>query len=285
MLLSQIKPFVRQALRANFKENDETDIKQFSVDSRLFYITSGNGKITVKDTVYEVSPGNVIIFRAATKYIWTTDNIECYIVNFDFTQSHAHVKQTFHPIRAELYRESDIIDIVSFDDEPLLNEPIVVSGSDFKELAKMIFLEYTMGGENSEAILSSLMTAMILKILHTKKSAVHEESKADALSRKIISYISANYSRPIQVSDIAEWAHYNPVYINRLFKKSTGHTVHEYLCEYRLNVSAELLATLNVTVIEIAAMCGFCNLHYFSRCFKKRFGLSPTQWKSKNNMR
>ncbi len=282
MQKEQISPFVRQVLRADLKgydDKNEERIKLFTVDSRLFYVISGSGKITIGETIHNISTGNAVLFMAGTEYTLEPDNMECYIVNFDFTRTHSDIKQTFHPLNYEFFDRSKIIDNVEFDNEPLLNEPIVILENRLEGLLKNLFIEYTVGGDDCEALLSAYMSAVIFKILRQRKAITLSETKSEAISRKVISYINANYSRQIGISDIAKSVGYHPAHLNRLFKSCVGKTIHNYLAEYRLSVSTELLSTLNAGVAEIASMCGFSNYHYFSRCFKDRYGITPSSWR------
>ena len=62
-----------------------------------------------------------------------------------------------------------------------------------------------------------------------------------------------------------------------------GVTPHQYLCNKRLNTAAELLgAAFNDTdnIAEVARACGFNEPLYFSRMFKKKFGVAPTYYRS-----
>ena len=72
-------------------------------------------------------------------------------------------------------------------------------------------------------------------------------------------------------------------YLRKLFKKEMGVTPHQYLCNKRLNTAAELLgAAFNDSdnIAEVARACGFNEPLYFSRMFKKKFGVAPTYYRS-----
>ena len=65
-----------------------------------------------------------------------------------------------------------------------------------------------------------------------------------------------------------------------LFKEKTGYTPLQYLTEKRMENAKHLLSSsdLHYSISEIAELCGFEDIYYFSRVFKKNVGLSPTQW-------
>ena len=72
-------------------------------------------------------------------------------------------------------------------------------------------------------------------------------------------------------------------YLRKLFKKEMGITPHQYLCDKRLNTAAEWLSSAyNDTgnIAEVGRLCGFNEPLYFSRMFKKKFGISPSFYRS-----
>ncbi|MDE6504371.1 MAG: helix-turn-helix transcriptional regulator [Clostridia bacterium] len=73
-------------------------------------------------------------------------------------------------------------------------------------------------------------------------------------------------------------------YVRKLFKKEVGATPHEYLISKRMELAAELLSSgvsnaySNYSVSQVAEMCGFAEPLYFSRVFKKYYGVAPSAY-------
>ena len=65
-------------------------------------------------------------------------------------------------------------------------------------------------------------------------------------------------------------------------KKMTGQGFTEYLNEQRLNAAADALRSGSDTVLAIAEQCGFENLSYFNRLFKKRYEMTPREYRGRN---
>src|SRR3546814_6387914 len=64
----------------------------------------------------------------------------------------------------------------------------------------------------------------------------------------------------------------------------TGQTPTAFITERRLEQSARLIANAEAaTITEIALDVGFNDPGFFSRCFRRRFGLSPTEWRSEKH--
>ena len=73
-------------------------------------------------------------------------------------------------------------------------------------------------------------------------------------------------------------------HISRSFKKYYNMTVSDFMNQQRLNYSANLLLNTNLSVIDICYECGFQNLSWFYRNFKKKFSTSPIQFRKHTNM-
>lgn len=82
------------------------------------------------------------------------------------------------------------------------------------------------------------------------------------------------------VSHIARSVGLNPSYLNTIFKASTGMPISNYIIQRRIALAKLLLENSNYNISEIADMCGFNQLSYFSRTFKKACAMSPNQYRS-----
>ena len=95
----------------------------------------------------------------------------------------------------------------------------------------------------------------------------------------IIDYINENYMNNITIDDLADAVNLSKHYFMRFFKKYMGMTCIEYINDYRLNIASNLLLTTRVQITEIAASIGITNLSYFNRIFKKKFHMTPKEYR------
>jgi two-component system response regulator YesN len=93
-------------------------------------------------------------------------------------------------------------------------------------------------------------------------------------------FIQKNLHKNISLEDVAQHIHLSIFYFSRLFKDKTGVNYIDYLIELRLEKSKMLLLTTNDTVASIAKRVGYAETNSFSRLFKSRVGLSPSQYRS-----
>jgi AraC-type DNA-binding domain-containing proteins len=108
---------------------------------------------------------------------------------------------------------------------------------------------------------------------HIVKSEVVQEA---------IRYINENYSSEIKLNDLAEHVHLNPGYFCSVFKEEYGISPIHYLQMIRLENAKNMLANSNQSITDIANQVGFQSIHYFSRFFKANVGLTPNDFRHRN---
>ena len=96
----------------------------------------------------------------------------------------------------------------------------------------------------------------------------------------ILDYISENYAKPITIDELAEKVNLSKHYFMRFFKKYMGMTCIEYINDYRLNIAANLLVTTRMQITEVAISIGITNLSYFNRIFRKKYNMTPKEYRS-----
>ncbi|HWT73766.1 MAG TPA: AraC family transcriptional regulator [Mobilitalea sp.] len=96
-------------------------------------------------------------------------------------------------------------------------------------------------------------------------------------------YLENHYSDDISLEDIAEQVNISPQYFSKLIKKTTGFNFIDWLSMLRVKKAKELLTNSNLTVKEVCFMVGYKDPNYFSRIFKKRIGLTPSEYVKANS--
>ncbi|MDO4739289.1 MAG: helix-turn-helix domain-containing protein [Eubacteriales bacterium] len=102
--------------------------------------------------------------------------------------------------------------------------------------------------------------------------------------QRAIRYIHMHYSEPLTLSRLAQEAHLSESYFSTLFKKGCGYGFREYLAKVRVDRAMELLEKTNLGVTEIAQATGFDSQSYFSKVFRQRRGLSPSEYRRSANL-
>lgn len=106
-------------------------------------------------------------------------------------------------------------------------------------------------------------------------------SKEDkALLKKVKTYLDENYYKDVLIETLAKTFSYNRTYLGREFKKAYGVSPKEYLMDKRLTVALSLIVN-GESVSGACYKVGFSNPYNFSRYFKLKYGVSPSNYKHK----
>lgn len=100
-----------------------------------------------------------------------------------------------------------------------------------------------------------------------------------AQARRLEEYVEENLDKELTVALICRDLHTSKTALYRLFDRSVGCGVKQYLAVRRIERAKELLSEGELSVTEIAAAVGIANLHYFCRLFKKKTGVTPLEYR------
>lgn len=137
------------------------------------------------------------------------------------------------------------------------------------------------------AVSSSLYAIWKELVCHLQESlAEHDAPAADGARmrrnqriKEILSYIREHFTEKITLDEIAKHLHLSTNECCRFFKKNMNCTLFEYITEYRLSKSMELLEHTDLPVSQIAYESGFGSSSYFIEKFRKNVGMTPAAFR------
>ncbi|MHA6480610.1 AraC family transcriptional regulator [Paenibacillus sp. strain BS8-2] len=101
------------------------------------------------------------------------------------------------------------------------------------------------------------------------------------IHRQVIHYLNTQYSHPVSIEQMSEALGYNRAYLSRAFKQKAGITPISFLLRLRLDKAKLLLRERpELTVEQVSASVGLQDALYFSKQFRKQFGMSPTAYRA-----
>jgi len=115
-----------------------------------------------------------------------------------------------------------------------------------------------------------------------EEEGMNELFSCDAFSRlavDVIYYLQSGYSQKITIERLAEEFHTNRTSLLNEFKKYTGQSVNQYLTQLRLTMASTLLRDTELSIDEICERTGFSDISYFSKVFKKKLNLTPSEYR------
>ena len=95
----------------------------------------------------------------------------------------------------------------------------------------------------------------------------------------ILKYIENHYMDKITIADMAAEVGLSQSHFMKYFKNTMGTSFIDYLNEYRLTMASRLLVSSESSILNIASEAGFENLSYFNRIFKKRYEMTPREYR------
>lgn len=113
-----------------------------------------------------------------------------------------------------------------------------------------------------------------------------DHTKYSCIIRSVKAYIDSHFDdSQLDLSNIAQVFHVNKSYISKLMKQELGKSFVEYLTDRRLEKAKEILESDHprVAMYNVSARVGYTSQHYFSRIFKKAYGISPLEYRNQFN--
>ena len=130
--------------------------------------------------------------------------------------------------------------------------------------------------ENTDEILNCLLNLFGTLIKQNTEGVDERNMK---LVQSILSYIEKNYAGDLSMDDLTEKFHVSRTYISRLLKKYAGKSFLEYLTDIRFQQVEKLIADNKYKQYEIAEMVGYKDFGYYIKVFKKRYGITPNEFR------
>lgn len=156
----------------------------------------------------------------------------------------------------------------------LLNVPV---GEQAQPLPTLFEL-YRKAPESAEELRAHLCGAALaaLKLQVRALAETPVPTTGEALFRTAVDFLLHNYFRSeLSIAELAEFTGFSPQYLNRQFRKVTGHGARQELIAIRLKRAHELLNTGEYLVADAARLTGWRCPFYFCNSFRKHFGVSP----------
>ncbi len=242
---------LQRSTEANWHDNIEIE-----------YFTEGCGRVLIDGREYTAVCGDIIVINSGSIH---------------HTGSDSEVTYSCLIIDSRFCRESEI-DVSGICFESL------VQSSKAGELFESICDIYNT--DNSALRTSRLrMYTLELMILLCEKYSSSNKARAgesqNENAKRIMEYIKSHYSQRITLDKMAHELYMNKFVLSRQFKAVVGMTIFEYINSCRCNAAAMLIAD-GESVNTAARECGFENISFFTKTFKRFMGKLPSEFKKQN---
>lgn len=279
MQMVDINPHIRYAEQKTYTTEKNT---VYVRDCRLFYVLDGLAEVILEEQRVVLRKNSVFYCCGDKIYtIKTIEPLQLLILNFDLSQRKNAVVMPLHPEDAAVSKNKFPIDKCIIEDSRFLNAFLLIENcAEFKGVMANIVKEFTVQKTYYREYCSSLLKNLLIEMHRNELQGAN--STTDALNR-VIDYIVANFTTDIKNSELAAIAGYHEYYLNRLFIKYTGLSMHQYIINLRINEAKNLLLNTDMPLADIAFAIGFNSSTHFSNYFSKKTRMTPSEYR--NNLK
>lgn len=244
----------------------------------LVRIISSEGSLLAGDGMFNFNPGDIFFFGANQPHIfrnWPG-------LTYGRTGARTHVIQFHHDfLGAEFFGAPEMQSIQQF----------LLSSSRGYRLKGALRAEVTRAMQKIHEMVGAFRISGLLDILQTMArssrslvslsglAAPAATKSVDARLGRVLNYIYDNLTEDVNFDDAVKLACMTPSAFSRFFRQSTTLTFTEFLNRLRISNACRQLIKTDASVTKVAADCGYDNLSYFNRQFKRLMGRSPREFR------
>lgn len=274
MRIEDIRPRIRFADKLEY-----TAARALSktYDSRMLYIISGGGSITVDGQMHPIEAGLLIVFQGGTAYSFSPEPaFSAFAVDFDLIGEYDVSTGFLAPVPPRLFDGALLHKSAEFENSTFLSSPLVMreahgAGAELRALVEEYTSARRFARERAELMLSGLLLDLERQSLTS--------SKTEKCCAAVLDYIAEHYAEEITNASLARTFGHDPCYLGRLVKQHTGTTIHSLLIKKRVEMGIKLLLTSDMTLDVIAEKIGFCSAAHFSRRCRSVTGSTPSYYR------
>lgn len=237
----------------------------------LSFITSGSVDYLIEGEKYTLKKGQVLISNPGVYHKELFDsNTRCRELHIGLTNLNLFSKS-----------KKDFIDI---------GDKNVLTITKYKDEILKTCLEIVDEQKDYNNTSPFMLKSLVMKLIVFLHREINEESpnldshefsfksrEKKELVEGITKYLNENYVEDISLYTLSKNMYLSPVYISKIFKEVMGDSPINYLIQIRLSKSKELLTNSKLSIKNIAKMVGYDDPYYFSKLYKKYYGISPNK--------
>lgn len=223
----------------------------------IHYIYKGTGTFTAEGKTYHIAPGQLFLIYPGQLTYYQADKDDPWFYRWiEFNGNFSEVLCKMAGISKR--------------------SPIFTDNRDFSvgnALEKLV----DKGNTNFETLMSDLWN--FISELTKDFKCNNNTAPSEEYVRKASNYIKLNLHKKITVKDISEYVGIDRSYLSRLFKQYKGISTQQYIIAAKLDTAAQYLKNKQLSVKQVAKSIGYDDQLEFSKAFKIRFKVSPSEWR------
>lgn len=266
-----------------FQDNLEKSTFHYHNNFEISFITEGSGRRIVGDSIEEFHPGDLVFIGPSLPHVWIADK-EATMIS-DRTLEMVFLQFTNRVVGSQ---------VLSLPEFKSINRAlqyaergIHIVGDSLNEVSRlMLQLPYRSGFDRMIHFFE------IMHIIGNSESHVFLASKDYMNSRftttnqrieAIHNYLMEHYMDDIDLKNLANVVNMAEGSLCRFFKSSMGMTIFDYLNRIKIDFACKLLMDPELSILEVCLDSGFNNLSHFNKQFKRRKGITPSEYRRQFN--
>lgn len=257
------------------KNGWESTEKRTIARNLMVFVIDGQADFQVADENYHITAGDILIIPANTSYRGnTTDYCEYYFFHFSGTVSPASNPEPLRDLRRVF---TFTLSPASYD--RIYFPPKTSVREDYNKIYNCIIscTEHNAHGTMAGRLILDTEFQKILLLIGEITEFENRSNNYPPALDKMIVYIKKNLTKSISLADLCAHCRISASYAERLFKRHLNTTVTEYINSEKLYYACELMRSTGMNISEIASYMGYCDVFYFSKRFKRKFGKAPSK--------
>lgn len=244
----------------------------------LTLFTAGEGLRFVGDHIASFGPGDLVLLGGKVPHYWHTQGQSAGVsVQWDFPHGHPFWAFPENLALAALFKSAAhglrFIGTTAAQLSPGLQELVHIGGPDRLGLLLRLLAIMARAPERDRTVLSA-------RAFFLSEKGSYQPAMAEA-----VRYLLANFRDTIRLGEVLRLTHLSKPTFSRQFKKHTGQTFSDFITHLRLQAVCHELAVTERTILDIAFACGFSQVSFFNRSFRRVMGCNPTQYRNRKRKR
>ncbi len=243
------------AVRKNF------DYIHWHENIEILFFDEGEGEILIDEHIFTASAGDIVIVNSeelhSTRTLAKHALYYCLIIDKEFCKNLGFFIDEQHI--CNVIKDKEIFEKIHKIKDELANKR-----------------EFYVPAITSTVI--EILTELYRKYQFTKSK--YTKNKNIEMVKSGISYIKKHFDKQPSVDNIANHVGYSKYYFCRCFKEITGYTVNSYINSVKIEHAKEMLLNRKISISEVSEACGFSDISYFTKIFKKYAGVLPSKVKA-----
>lgn len=248
----------------------------------MFYIRKGEGLMHVSGKDYEVCENEVYLCPPEIVHgLIAQSNVPLNVIEIKFTVEDLELTNVLNELQGRIKCKLQNLYLRL---EELVSEALH-KPKFYKEIVNIGFTRVLLElGRNIDTPFnSSLLDDICNKSQNHSMSNINEIKDIegnDFVLRKILDYSNTKYAENITLDNLAKIGSVSPAHLNKLFKAAFDMSPIQYINNLRMDKAKELMMYSDFNISQISELVGFSSIHYFSRYFKSKENISPSEFRN-----